>query len=271
LPRVAEAKYAAQRALVIDPQLAEGWASLGVLADDFDHDYRLAEVALEHAVRLKPSYAVARLWLGTTLRRSGREVESVEHYRRAAELDPIGGQVVASYAETLGRVGRWTEAREIHQRLYRLGWREAGWLASLVSNSRTLSFPADEAEVYARDWASSVSYSRPGEAAVIGRAMLVPGLRDEAGAVLERMEVEGVRSLMLAQLFMALDDRERAITLLQRAFDQGDPGLIDIGPRPIFTALRSDPRFVRVLQELNLPIGESNPDDTAVVGRTDRR
>ncbi|MGH7552333.1 MAG: hypothetical protein ACREMQ_04830 [Longimicrobiales bacterium] len=254
--RVGEAKYAAQRALVLDPELAEAWASLGVLVRDFDRDHRFAELALERAIRLKPSYAPAYLWLSGQHRRSGRLAEAVELSQRAVQLDPIGGQILATHAETLSALERWPEARELHLQLRSLGWRDPVWAAQLVSNARWLSFNADEVEAYARDWAAFAGYSHPDEAAVVGRAMFEPELRDEARAVLERMDAQGVRTLNLAQLFMALDDREKVIALLQRILEQGDPGIVDLGRRPVFAPLRTDPRFLRMFPELKLPGGK---------------
>jgi Flp pilus assembly protein TadD len=215
LPRVAEAKYAAQRALVIEPELAEAWASLGVLADDFERDHRFAELALRRAIQLKPSYASAHLWLGAALRRSGR----LESNRRAVELDPIGTQAIGSYATALSIVGRWAEAREMHLRLHRLG---SPGTAQLVAHARWLFFDVGEIEVYARDWAVLEGHSQPDK-------------------------------------------------LLLQSIEQGDPFIVDLVQRPVLAPLRSDPRFVRILEELNLPIGAPDRDSTALVERTGRR
>ena len=50
-PLVPRAKMAAQRAVLLDPALAEGWASWGVLASEADRDWITAELALKQRSR----------------------------------------------------------------------------------------------------------------------------------------------------------------------------------------------------------------------------
>jgi tetratricopeptide (TPR) repeat protein len=89
LARMGEAKYAAQRAILLDPGLAERWASLGVLAVEFDYERAVGELALRHAVRLKRSCAMAHDWLSDVLLYTGRAEEPLAARRRAHELDPL--------------------------------------------------------------------------------------------------------------------------------------------------------------------------------------
>ena len=89
--RLPEAQYAAQRALVLEPELAEGWASLGVLALDFNRDWRFAELALQRAIEIKPSYSTPYHWLADVYRYSGRAKRAESLGNRAVELDPISG------------------------------------------------------------------------------------------------------------------------------------------------------------------------------------
>lgn len=84
--RVDEAKLAATRAILLDPGLAEGWASLGVMLLEFGFDVRFAETALQRAVELKPSYSFALYSLGTVLLNSGRPQDA--RVRRAAGGGP---------------------------------------------------------------------------------------------------------------------------------------------------------------------------------------
>jgi len=86
---VPRAKMAAQRAVLLDPALAEGWASWGVLAFEAERDWATGELALKRAIDLKPSYAYARAMLGDLLRNQGRVQEAIEQQRLALELDPL--------------------------------------------------------------------------------------------------------------------------------------------------------------------------------------
>jgi len=98
---VPPAKYAAQRSLVLEPQLAEGWASVGVLAGDFDRDYRFAELAMLRAIELRPFYSTVYHWLADVYRYSGRVRKSEKPGRRALELDPLSSLGRDGQAQTI--------------------------------------------------------------------------------------------------------------------------------------------------------------------------
>jgi adenylate cyclase len=250
LPRVPEAKYAAQRAILLDSELAEAWASLGVLALDFDRDWTFAELALRRAIALKPAYAVAHGWLADVMRWSGRMHEALESAQRAVELDPFSTALDA-HSGSLAALGRWSEARESLLRMRHHGFQESALM--LVTSAREYGLGADSVARYAHDWAAFAGYPRPDEAAVIGRAMLDPAFRAQAAAVIGRMEVAGVNPRALADAAVALGDYESGLRLLQGALEQNEPTTINAGWKPIYDPVRTDPRFTRVLEALRVP------------------
>ncbi len=67
----ASAREAAERALVLDPTLAEAYAALGNI-ENTDLHYETAIALLKRAIALKPSFATAHQWLGTTLMVTGK-------------------------------------------------------------------------------------------------------------------------------------------------------------------------------------------------------
>jgi adenylate cyclase len=253
--RVAEAKYAAQRAILLDPQLAEGWASLGVLALEFDRDWRVGELALRRSVQLKPSYAMAHDWLADALLYTGRPEESLGSRRRARDIDPLSAVGMANQAWALAVAGRWDEARTVFLDLdLSVNTNTATPLIG-VTNARQLRFDADQAATYAEEWARRTGFSKPAAASVIGRAVLQPERRAEALALLRQMEREDAPARELAGVALVLGDHESAVRLLQVAFDEGDPQLALAAVEPTLDPLRDDPRFVRILEELRLPSG----------------
>jgi adenylate cyclase len=190
LERVDEAKDAAVRAIMLDPELAEGWASLGVLLAEFYRDFRFSEVALRRALALKPSYAPAHLWLGHTLLYAGRPQEALEAAESAVRLNPLsplGGTI----ASTLIALHRWDDARDAMLRFREVQFtRQTAQATRLVSYAERFGFTADEAALYAREWAMLAGYVQPAEAEVIGRALFDPALRGEAGALLRRRRTD---------------------------------------------------------------------------------
>jgi adenylate cyclase len=251
--RVGEAKAAAVRAVILEPELAEGWASLGVLMFEFEYDFRFAELALKRAVALKPSYATAYLWLGDALRYAGKPQESLEAFESGARLDPLSplGYAVSL---TLLALDRWDDAREVTLRFRDVQFASQSHPAArLVSQAVRFGFTAGETATYAREWAALAGYAAADEAEVIGRAVFDASQRGAARALLQRMDAVGIQPRDLAELHLALGDTESAIALLLRAFDDGDPTLLQLGMDPTFDALRDDPRYQRIMDALRMP------------------
>jgi adenylate cyclase len=255
LARVGEAKYAAQRAILIDPELAEGWASLGVLAVEFDHDWAVGELALRHAVRLKPSYAIAHDWLSDVLLYTGRAEESLAARRHARELDPLSSIGAPNYAWALSVAGRWDEARTAYRNLDLGTNTNTATPLTGVTNALRLGIDVARAAELAQEWARRAGYSRPEAARVIGEAVHRPALRDSALAVLRRMEAEGAPARELAGISLVFGDREAALRLLERAYAEGDPQLVLTAVEPTLDPLRNEPRFIAILKSLRLAGG----------------
>jgi TolB-like protein len=81
------ARAAIDRALALDPQLADAYVAEGMLfADDYRHEEALA--SLEKAVEINPNLADAWTWLSRILSRFGRVKEAIKSNKVAMQLDP---------------------------------------------------------------------------------------------------------------------------------------------------------------------------------------
>jgi len=96
----ANAREAAERALVLDPTLAEAYAALGNV-ENSDLHYETAVALFKRAIALKPSFATAHQWLGTTVMVTGKREESLASLERAAALDPRSLIVASNYSSML--------------------------------------------------------------------------------------------------------------------------------------------------------------------------
>lgn len=77
------AKYAVQRSLVLEPNLAARWVSLGVLTIDFYRGCQLAKLDMHRAIDLRPSCSTALHQLADVNCLSGRVPKAEEPGRRA--------------------------------------------------------------------------------------------------------------------------------------------------------------------------------------------
>ena len=83
------AQEAAQRAIELNPEIAESHVSLGLVKLFYDWDLAAARSCLEHAVELNPGSAEVRHWAGTCYMASGHYDELLETAEVAASLDPL--------------------------------------------------------------------------------------------------------------------------------------------------------------------------------------
>jgi hypothetical protein len=56
----------------------------------------------------------------------------------------------------------------------------------------------------------------------------------------------------VARVYAQLGDKERAFAWLEKAIDERDPSVIRLKIDPMFDNLRSDPRYTKLLQRMNL-------------------
>lgn len=121
------AETAVQTALALDNELADAYASLGLLRMEFarhdPHDtaYSESEAALTKAIELNPSHARAYMWLASLRERQGRYDEAIELNKRSLEFDPVGRIPYANLPILYARLGRhdvalkqWLDALRIH-------------------------------------------------------------------------------------------------------------------------------------------------------------
>ena len=83
------AQEAAQRAIELNPEIAESHISLGLVRLFYDWDLAAARSCLERAIELNPGSAEARHWAGTCYMASGHFDELLETAEVAASLDPL--------------------------------------------------------------------------------------------------------------------------------------------------------------------------------------
>jgi hypothetical protein len=72
---------------------------------------------------------------------------------------------------------------------------------------------------------------------------------------LKEMHEHYVPATSVAQVYARLKDKEHTLECLNKAYEQRDSSLVDIGAEPAFDSLRSDHRFIDLLRRVGLPQG----------------
>jgi TolB-like protein/DNA-binding winged helix-turn-helix (wHTH) protein/Tfp pilus assembly protein PilF len=110
----ARAQPMLDRALVLDPLLAEAHATQGLLRVELV-ELAQAEVDLRRAISLNPNYADAWLYLGLAAASDGRPRDSLDHYQNAVRLDPLNFILHVRMGLEASSTGRFGES-ERHYR-----------------------------------------------------------------------------------------------------------------------------------------------------------
>ena len=247
-----EGRLAAFRAVALDPEMAEGWVSAGVLAAEFDGDYEGGVLALRRAIELRPSYASAHQQLGSLLTNIGRVEEARRYFAKAVELDPLSWFFRFNYADNLFMGGETERARREYERTNEMG--KTGRVSlTMVLLARELGLSAGEAADFAEAMAEQIGFEAPAEWRVVGEAIVTGSRTEEAIAV-----IDGSPGMIPRDEFalrLRLGQRDEMIAHLQEMQRTGAGDLLRIGVYPEFDPLRDDPRFIEIVESLGLPNG----------------
>jgi serine/threonine protein kinase/tetratricopeptide (TPR) repeat protein len=248
------AKGASERALQRDPELAEAITSLGKVLGWHEWKFAEAETHLARAVVLAPNYAEAHYVHGTMLPAVGRLRDGIDTMHRALVLDPLS----VHYSEWLARF-----------LLY-----DRDYDAAIAQSERTMDMDeiCHRAQHYlasahlakgnpelALTWfrrAQSMERAPRAWDALIVRALAVLGQRDEADAILARLEEEShrqyLRGEIIAMGYAAVGDLDKAFGSLERAYQARSAGLMYLKIDPGYEPLRNDPRYEDLVKRIGV-------------------
>ncbi len=239
------AKSAALAAVKLDSTLAEAHATLGHIAYLFEWNWRQAENYYRRAIELNPHYATAHHWLGVFLRSMGRFDEAVGELNRALELHPLSPVILKNQGTTLAMQKRFDEAETLTLKAielapdYPLGYRSLGWIYAQEG--------ANEKAIVALEKAVSLSGRDPAILSALGSVYASANRTDDALCILDELDEAAnrvhVSKCDAAQIHIKLGDFDRALDLLQKAFEERDISLVLLAVDPDLDELRVDPRF----------------------------
>jgi serine/threonine-protein kinase len=104
------ARMAAERAVALAPERADGYIALGEFHYYVTHDYLRAQDAYEQGLKLAPANAELLTGLALTQQSLGRWETSLGHLQQAIELDPRSVEVASQLELNLARLRRYPEA-----------------------------------------------------------------------------------------------------------------------------------------------------------------
>jgi Tfp pilus assembly protein PilF len=250
------ARQMAQKALSLDPHLAEGHVALAAVIEAYDWNSAAAEREYKRALELSPSLASANLWYGMFLRDQGRVDESLPLLRHASELQPVSEMTSTNLAYALMEKGNYASALDQAELAAELSPDSVSTQLLLASIYRSLARKG-EAEA-ALERAEQVAGDNPHGISALARIYARNGRSDKGEALQKRLEnlarERYVSPFDLATVSLVMGDEDRALTFFQEAYRQRSTGMLFLTEKS-FASVRQKEQFQRLIPKMVHPAG----------------
>jgi TolB-like protein len=252
LERRDKAKAAVDKALALDPELAEAHSSLAHILLRYDLDFAGAERELKRALELDPRWIDIYQRLGELYAFQGRPEESISWMRKGLELEPFNVPLNAGYGASLYLMRQYDAALAQLQKTFEMdpNHRPTQLLffnvyAAKGMHPEAVEHRLLELKISGEDlWADRLreSFATKGWHAF---------LREDLKRFYELRDSPYLQPVYAeAGTYALLGEKEKAFDALERSIERRErPSLATLKVDPRFDILRDDPRFAELLKK----------------------
>jgi len=249
-----KARQYVERARGLDSSLVEVHTSLGFIALFHDWDYAAAGRAFARAIAINPRYAPAHLFRAWYLFAVDSAAEAVAEGRLALSLDPFSSVISTRLVTFMYLNRRFEEGVEQANRTFE---RDSLFVGVRAELARSLAFAGRCDDALVQLTMPGVDQPPAQLSGIRGLVYAKCGRRAQALSLLDslrrRVRAGGRFSHFgLAVIEAGLGNVNGSIAELELARDERAWAMFIIKHEPALDPLRSDPRFVRLLREMNL-------------------
>ena len=245
---VSQAQDAANKAIQLAPDLADGYQVLSTIAMNYKLDKAGALAAIETALKLDPGNVGVQIHCAALFVNIGDIESGLAAARKAQELDPISTYANQYLGHALYFARRYEEAIPVFHHTLELDPHYPRPRYGIAMCQYMLGDTQSAVTEVAREPLDWMRFS--------GLAILEQKLGNIA-------EAEAAMALLLAgyrdnglyqqaQVHAQWGDIDQALDALHRAREIGDPGVSQLLVDPLLDPLRDDPRFARLMTEVGL-------------------
>jgi eukaryotic-like serine/threonine-protein kinase len=249
-----KAQEAETRALALDDELAEAHTSLAFISVNYNWNFPLAEKEYKRAIELNPNYATAHHWYSLYLSQMGRSEEAINEMQKALQIDPLSAIINSNLGYTYYLARRYDPAVDQLKRTldlipnFGLAYQYLG--LSYVEKrmfSESLAF---------LEKANQASPEYHAFRASLASTLAKSGNLPEAEKYLQDLESTSRRRYVspvdMAYVFAAMDRKDLAFELLEKAYSERSDLLVYMKVEPRYDPLRQDPRFDDLIRRIGL-------------------
>jgi TolB-like protein/DNA-binding winged helix-turn-helix (wHTH) protein/Flp pilus assembly protein TadD len=258
-----QARAAAEKAIQLNPSLAEAHAALGMEKSHYEFDFPGAQREFLKAIELNPNSAYAHLFYANCyLLPMGRTAEAIAENQKALALDPLSLPI----NNFMGMSYSLAEENEKAYRQYQhtIAMDPTFPLAHEYFSGLLIDMGRYEQAIQEKEQSELLSGLGPKDAAAEAdsalKAFRTGGPKGYwqhiLDTVLAKQESgdEPVTASSMVALYALIGDKDKAFAWLDKAYDEREGAAITLLKcDPYFKNLRGDPRFSAMLRRMGLP------------------
>jgi len=243
------AREEVERALALNPNLAEAHTQMGRIKQQLDFDWAGGDASYQRAVELEPGNPEAVRGAASSAAVLGRFDEALRLNRRAVDLDPLNARSWETLAETEFFMGQLNQA-------------SGDCKKALELNPDVYPGPLMLSQIYVmqgrpQDALPEIKRERyePSRVFLYAIAYYALGRKKESDAALSELitKYHARNQYQIAKIYAFRNQSGAAFEWLDRAYVQRNPGLIETKVDPLLKSLHHDARYAALLKKLNLP------------------
>jgi TolB-like protein/Tfp pilus assembly protein PilF len=243
------AREAAEKALALDPQLADAHLAMGWIQHSYDWNWAAADLSNRKALALEPGNAQVLRYSGRLAVTLGRWSEAIDLMNKAIERDPLQPNAYSNLGLVLQAVNRDTEAEVAIRKALELdpdgSSRHRALGRVLLLQGKTDAALREMQQETGELW-------RPSGLSLVFHALGRRSESDAALAVMKDKHAE-IAAYQIAQVHAFRGEADLAFVWLGRAYDQRDAGVPQIMGDRLMRGLVGDPHYKAFLRKLKLP------------------
>jgi tetratricopeptide (TPR) repeat protein len=227
-----------------------------------DYDLKGAEKELKRAIELDPKYSSAYQWLSEVYNYLGNYNQALTEIDKALELDPLSMIINNNKGNVLGFGGKLDESIAQYKKTIELFPDATGPrsnLAAAYEAKGMFSEAVEQRQIVAKLAGISpenikslqLAFEKDGYQGYVQKQIEIQ--LDSQRLILEKDKNGYLPSFAIAINYARLQDKEKTLEYLNKAFDQREPQIAELKSRLPFAFLRDDPRFKELVKKVGIP------------------
>jgi tetratricopeptide (TPR) repeat protein len=238
------------KALELNPNLADAYAQLGSIRGNYDWDWTGADEAYKKGLELEPENTKVINGASSLAGILGRSDEAIKLTRRIIESDPVSIVGYGNLEYYAYYAGRFDESIASGRKILELSPQSPGahWIISLDYLEKGKPDSAlieieQETEPWMHNSALPIVYY------ALGRKKEAD---DKLAEFIKKFQYVG--AYQVAEIYAYRNEKDKAFEWLERAYRQRDTGCITCKSDPLLRNIAKDPRYAAFLKKMKLPL-----------------